>query len=123
MNPLQIELVQSSFKLVTPIISASSNSALPCVRCSEDLAKRGSKTRACVNRGGVAGTLITEFGQSIYGTVGAALPWTLETGLAEAFTAGVREAWTTAYRFLSTTMQEAAANAETAEWLPVQQHT
>jgi hypothetical protein len=36
------------------------------------------------------------------------------------FTSDVREAWTTAYLFLSSTMQKAAANAETVpvSWVP-----
>ena len=44
-----------------------------------------------------------------YATVGAALLWTLEKGLGEAFTPEVKEAWATTYGVLSTTMQNAAA--------------
>ena len=44
-----------------------------------------------------------------YDTVGAALLWTLEKGLGDAFTAEVREAWTTVYGLLATTMKSAAA--------------
>lgn len=43
-----------------------------------------------------------------YGTVGAALLWTLEQGLSAAYTAEVRDAWTAAYGVLATTMREAA---------------
>ncbi len=43
-----------------------------------------------------------------YGTVGAALLWTLETGLGEAFTPEVKDAWATVYGLLSSTMIEAA---------------
>jgi hemoglobin-like flavoprotein len=52
--------------------------------------------------------------------VGAALLWTLQTGLGDAFTGEVREAWTCAYMFLSSTIQQAAANAETVpvSWMP-----
>jgi hemoglobin-like flavoprotein len=39
-------------------------------------------------------------------TVGAALLWTLEQGLGAAFTAEVREAWTTVYGLLANTMLE-----------------
>ena len=46
-----------------------------------------------------------------YETVGAALLWTLEKGLGDAFTAEVREAWTTVYGILATTMKEAAHDA------------
>jgi hemoglobin-like flavoprotein len=55
-----------------------------------------------------------------YATVGTALLWTLRTGLGDAFTSEVREAWTCAYQFLSSTMQQAAAKAETVpvSWAP-----
>jgi hemoglobin-like flavoprotein len=43
-----------------------------------------------------------------YDTVGAALLWTLEGGLGEAFTEPVRAAWTTAYGTLASVMIEAA---------------
>ena len=44
-----------------------------------------------------------------YDSVGAALLWTLEQGLGEAFTDDVKSAWTTVYTVLSTTMKEGAA--------------
>jgi hemoglobin-like flavoprotein len=43
-----------------------------------------------------------------YATVGAALLWTLEQGLGEAFTPPVRDAWTTAYGTLASVMIDAA---------------
>ena len=43
-----------------------------------------------------------------YGTVGAALIWTLEKGLGEAFTDDARSAWTAVYGLVATTMQDAA---------------
>ncbi|HLO18369.1 MAG TPA: globin family protein [Anaerolineales bacterium] len=43
-----------------------------------------------------------------YDTVGAALLWTLEQGLGEAFTPEVKEAWVAVYTLLATTMQTAA---------------
>ena len=46
--------------------------------------------------------------------VGAALLWTLEQGLGDAFTDEVREAWTETYTVLSGAMKEAAASAKTA---------
>jgi hemoglobin-like flavoprotein len=46
-----------------------------------------------------------------YGTVGAALLFTLEQGLGGAFTSEVRSAWTKTYSTLSNTMLEAAAQA------------
>jgi hemoglobin-like flavoprotein len=49
-----------------------------------------------------------------YATVGAALLWTLERGLGDAFTPEVRDAWADAYGILATVMIE-AARPETAE--------
>jgi hemoglobin-like flavoprotein len=46
-----------------------------------------------------------------YDTVGAALLWTLETGLGEAFTPDVKEAWTNVYNVLASTMKAAAASS------------
>jgi len=46
-----------------------------------------------------------------YDTVGAALLWTLEAGLGEAFTEDTREAWATVYSILADTMKSAAAEA------------
>ena len=46
-----------------------------------------------------------------YDTVGAALLWTLETGLSDAFTGDVKEAWATVYGILADTMKAAAADA------------
>jgi hemoglobin-like flavoprotein len=44
-----------------------------------------------------------------YDTVGAALLWTLEKGLGSAFTPEVKDAWTTVYSILASTMKNAAA--------------
>ncbi len=44
-----------------------------------------------------------------YNTVGAALLWTLEQGLGEAFTPEVKAAWIAVYTLLAKTMQQAAA--------------
>ena len=46
-----------------------------------------------------------------YDTVGAALLWTLEKGLGTAFTPETKEAWTTVYGILATTMKQAAQEA------------
>jgi hemoglobin-like flavoprotein len=43
-----------------------------------------------------------------YDTVGAALLWTLDAGLGDAFTPPVKEAWTTAYTTLAGVMKKAA---------------
>ena len=45
-----------------------------------------------------------------YDTVAAALLWTLEQGLGDAFTAEVKQAWTDTYVLLATTMKDAAAS-------------
>jgi hemoglobin-like flavoprotein len=49
-----------------------------------------------------------------YDTVGAALLWTLEQGLGEAFTPATRKAWTEVYGLLSSTMKDAARSAAPA---------
>src|SRR3954465_9044201 len=46
-----------------------------------------------------------------YDTVGAALLWTLEKGLGDAFTPETKEAWATVYGLIATTMQQAARDA------------
>lgn len=46
-----------------------------------------------------------------YDTVGAALLWTLEQGLGDAFTPQVKTAWAEAYTLLADTMKQAAADA------------
>lgn len=46
-----------------------------------------------------------------YGTVGAALLWTLEQALDERFTTELAGAWAAAYGLLATTMQEAGVLA------------
>jgi len=46
-----------------------------------------------------------------YATVAAALLWTLEKGLGEAFTAEVKEAWVVVYTILADTMKNAPATA------------
>jgi hemoglobin-like flavoprotein len=46
--------------------------------------------------------------ESHYATVGAALLWTLEQGLGEAFTPEVRDAWAACYGLLAGVMQAAA---------------
>lgn len=49
-----------------------------------------------------------------YATVGAALLWTLETGLGAAWTPEVRDAWTEVYTLLATTATNAAYQPEPA---------
>lgn len=49
-----------------------------------------------------------------YNVVGAALLWTLEKGLGEAFTDEVKNAWGAVYEVLASVMKEGAAEAEKA---------
>ena len=49
-----------------------------------------------------------------YNVVGAALLWTLEQGLGEAFTDEVKNAWAAVYEVLADTMKAGAAEAEKA---------
>ena len=49
-----------------------------------------------------------------YNVVGAALLWTLEKGLGDAFTDEVRNAWGAVYELLASVMKEGAAEAEAA---------
>jgi len=146
MTSRQVELVESSFKLVTPILETATTMFYqrlfqldPSLRSMfrgplEEQARKLGHILTVVVKGLRRPEQILAAVQELgrrhanygvrpehYDTVGAALLWTLETGLKEAFTVEVREAWTSAYVFLSTTMQD-AANAEPAEWLPVPQH-
>ena len=136
MNPKQIELVQSSFAQVAPIADVAA--ALFYQRLFEldpslrpmfrgDMIEQGKKLMTML--GSVVGNLRhldrivpgvralgarhADYGvrDEHYDTVGAALLWTLDKGLGEAFTADVREAWTAAYTLLAETMKDAAAEA------------
>ena len=49
-----------------------------------------------------------------YNVVGAALLWTLEQGLGDAFTDEVRNAWGAVYELLASVMKEGAAEASVA---------
>jgi hemoglobin-like flavoprotein len=133
MNAQQIELVNRSYELVDPI--AETAAALFYGRLFEldpslrplfrgDLKAQGKKLMAAIKMVVMGlekpetilpaarslGQRHTGYGvqNSHYATVGAALLWTLEQGLADAFTADVKEAWTAAYTLLATVMQEAA---------------
>jgi hemoglobin-like flavoprotein len=46
--------------------------------------------------------------EEMYGTVGAALLWTLDKGLGDAFTPEIEEAWTETYNTLADVMKSAA---------------
>ena len=139
MTPRQVELVQNSFKLITPMLESATMlfydrlfqldpSLRPMFRAprQEQAGKLGYVLTVVVkglNRPEHILAAVEELGRrhSTYGveprhydTVGAALLSTLQTGLGDAFTTEVREAWAAAYSLLANTMQRAAADAETA---------
>jgi hemoglobin-like flavoprotein len=133
MNAHQIELVQTSFAQVEPIAVVAAD--LFYTRLFEldpslrpmfhgDMTEQGKKLMTML---GVAVTNLTKpdvvlpalkmLGQrhagygvteAHYATVGAALIWTLEKGLGEAFTPEVHEAWGAVYTLVADTMKAAA---------------
>lgn len=133
MTPHQIKLVQTSFAQVAPIAATAADlfygrlfEIAPEVRAMfpDDLSGQKKKLMAMLGTA-VAGlshleTLLPAvralgqrhagYGVSAdqYVPVGAALLWTLEKGLGDAFTAETRDAWATTYRVLAGTMIEAA---------------
>lgn len=140
MTPDQIQLVQSSFGKVVPI--ADDAAALFYGRLFEiapevkplfksDLTQQGKKLMTTL---GVVVNGLTnleavlpaakdlavrhvDYGvtKEHYAPGGAALLWTLEKGLGEAFTEETKAAWLAAYTALSGVMIDAAYNAEAAE--------
>ena len=136
MTPQQIQLVQSTFNLVRPIASAAADLFYqrlfeldPSLRplFTGDIKKQGAMLMSAISMAvnGLArpdsiipavqrlGRRHVGYGVQAehYTTVGAALLWTLEQGLGEAFTPEVKEAWTAAYTLLATVMQDAAAES------------
>ncbi|WP_434055911.1 MAG: globin family protein [Roseibium sp.] len=141
MTPDQIQLVQASFQKVVPISDKAAElfygrlfEIAPGIRSlfKSDIEEQGRKlmtTLGVVVNGlsdfdavlPAAKTLAVrhvEYGvePSHYPPVGAALIWTLEQGLGDAFDDATRTAWSAAYAALSNVMIEAAySNAEAAE--------
>ncbi|MFM9917822.1 MAG: globin domain-containing protein, partial [Rhizobacter sp.] len=139
LNSTQIALVQTSFAQVEPIADAAAQ--LFYKRLFEldpaisqlfkgDMAQQGKKLMSMI---GAAVRGLNDLDRLVpvvqqlgvrhngygvrpehYGTVGAALLWTLEQGLGPAFTPEVRAAWTAVYGVLAETMQSAAAAAKTS---------
>lgn len=133
MTPAQIEEVKRSFALVVPISDQAG--MLFYGRLFElDPALRGlfksdieTQSKKLMQMIAVAvngldrldtivpavqalGTRHADYGvtDAHYDTVAAALLWTLEQGLGDAFTPAAREAWTEAYLLLAGTMKAAA---------------
>ena len=131
-TPQQIELVQTSFAKVAPIAGVAADlfydrlfEIAPEVRpmFPADLGEQKQKlmtmlATAVTNLHRIETILpaVQALGQrhkgygvtiAHYAPVGAALLWTLEQGLGDAFTPDVRVAWTEAYNALSGVMTEA----------------
>ena len=139
MNPAQITLVQNTFRLIEPIAEIAAGLFYnrlfeldPSLRpmFKNDIKEQGKKLMqalAFVVKGLKKPDMIIPVIQDLgrrhvqygvqdahYDTVGAALLWTLEKGLGEAWTAEVQEAWTAAYGLISHVMKEAAAEVTEA---------
>jgi hemoglobin-like flavoprotein len=146
MTPRQIELVQNSFNMVLPTLESATMIFYDRLFQLDPSLRRmfhGPQKEQARKLGHVLTVVVSglsrpqqilgaveELGRrhllygvrpEHYATVGAALLWTLQSGLGDAVTSEVWEAWTCAYLFLSSTMQRAAANAETVpvSWVPV----
>jgi len=132
MTPHQITLVQTSFAQVVPIADTAADlfygrlfEIAPDVRrlFPDDMAEQKKKLMAMLGTavGGLTrpdrlipavralGERHAGYGVTAaqFAPVGAALLWTLEQGLGEAFTPEVRQAWATVYNVLSSTMIDA----------------
>jgi hemoglobin-like flavoprotein len=132
MTPHQITLVQTSFANVVPIAATAADlfygrlfEMAPDVRrlFPDDMTEQKKKLMAMLGMavGGLTrldrlvpavralGERHTGYGVTAaqFAPVGAALLWTLEQGLGEAFTPEVRQAWTTVYNTLSSIMIDA----------------
>ena len=133
MTPNQIKLVQATFAQIVPIAATVADlfygrlfEIAPHVRpmFPEDLTEQKKQLMAMLGTA-VAGlchldTLVPAVsalgrrhaGYGVkaqhYVSVGSALLWTLEKGLGTAFTPEVKDAWTSAYILLWTTMTDAA---------------
>jgi hemoglobin-like flavoprotein len=134
MTPNDIELVQKSWKQVTPIAGTAAElfygrlfSLDPALQSlfKGDMKEQGRKLMSMIgvavaglSRLDVIVPAVQDLGRrhakygvkaQHYETVGAALLWTLGQGLGEKFTPEVREAWTKTYGILAATMKEAAS--------------
>ncbi|WFP61757.1 globin family protein [Mesorhizobium sp. WSM4904] len=140
MTPDQIKLVQDSFREVVPIKTAAAalfyeklfaiDGSLKALFHATDMGKQGAKLMAAlgfvVHGLSRAETILPtvqdlarrHVGYGVeerhYPIVGQALIETLETGLGEAFTADMREAWTAAYGLLAGVMIAAAREVQLA---------
>jgi hemoglobin-like flavoprotein len=130
MTPIQVGLVQESWKRVLPIKDEAAqlfygrlfelNPSLQAL-FKGDMVEQRRKLMAMIgtavsslDRPDALLPILRELGRKHigygvtspdYDSVGAALLWTLEKGLGAAFTADVRGAWTETYGLVATTMQ------------------
>lgn len=135
MTPHQVKLVQDSFAKVAPIADQAASlfygrlfDIAPDVRSlfKGDMAEQGRKLMAtlatAVNSLGrldELGPALADLGrrhadygvlEAHYPAVGAALIWTLQRGLGDAFTEEVREAWVSVYNAIGDRMKAACAS-------------
>jgi hemoglobin-like flavoprotein len=134
MTPEQINLIKSSWEAVMPIKATAAELFYnrlfeldPALKplFKGDMTVQGQKLMMMINAA-VNGLdnvealvpVVQDLGRrhvgygvkdAHYDTVGAALLWTLEKGLGDAFTPEVKEAWATVYGVLAGTMKAAAA--------------
>jgi len=136
MNPIQKQLVQSSFAKVVPIADTAAElfyaklfaldpALKPLFR--GDMKEQGRKLMRMIatavnglDRLDALAPAVQDLGRrhvaygvtaAHYDTVGAALLWTLEQGLGPEFSPEVKQAWATVYGLLAQTMKDAAYGA------------
>jgi hemoglobin-like flavoprotein len=139
MTPQQKELVQQTWTMVVPIADTAAElfygrlfELEPSYRAmfKHDMTEQGKKLMKTIN---IAVTALDDVEPLIpvlkkmgadhvgygvkerdYNVVGAALIWTLEKGLGDAFTDEVKNAWGAVYEVLASVMKQGAAEAEKA---------
>ena len=139
MTPQQIELVKKTWVMVVPISDKAAElfygrlfELEPSYRAmfKHDMTEQGKKLMKTINIAVEALDDVEPLVPTLkqmgadhagygvvdrdYNVVGAALLWTLEQGLGEAFTDEVKNAWAAVYEVLADTMKAGAAEAEQA---------
>ena len=140
MTPQTIELVQQSFKKVAPIALQAADifydrlfEIAPGLRPLFPAEMKGQKVKLMSTLGYAVNTLrdldalvpaLQKLGaqhvsygvqDAHYDTVGAALLYTLEKGLGEAWTPELRDAWAEVYTTAASVMKQGAAARQAAE--------
>lgn len=139
MTPQQKELVQQTWTMVVPIADTAAElfygrlfELEPSYKAmfKHDMTEQGKKLMKTIN---IAVTALDDIEPLIpvlkkmgadhvgygvkerdYNVVGAALIWTLEKGLGDAFTDEVKNAWGAVYDVLASVMKQGAAEVEKA---------